>query len=98
MKKNGFKFFLVKKASDVPTYVELGAADIGVVGKRYDLKQEESFMSIGSELWKVPYVCSRGRQVPKRLNNGSLIRVASKYPSIAKKTIFIIKTSDRRDH
>ena len=28
----GFKFFL-SKASDVPTYVEMGAADIGVVGK-----------------------------------------------------------------
>ena len=31
----GFKFFL-SKASDVPTYVELGAADIGVVGKEND--------------------------------------------------------------
>ena len=29
--KNGFKFILVK-ASDVPTYVEYGAADIGVAG------------------------------------------------------------------
>ena len=28
----GFKFFLAK-ASDVPTYVEYGAADIGIVGK-----------------------------------------------------------------
>ena len=28
----GFKFFLAK-APDVPTYVEYGAADIGVVGK-----------------------------------------------------------------
>ena len=27
----GFKFFLAK-ASDVPTYVEYGAADIGIVG------------------------------------------------------------------
>ena len=30
--KNKMKFILVK-ASDVPTYVEYGAADIGVVGK-----------------------------------------------------------------
>ena len=30
--ENKFKFILVK-ASDVPTYVEYGAADIGVVGK-----------------------------------------------------------------
>ena len=37
--KNKMKFILVK-ASDVPTYVEYGAADIGIVGK--DTLLEES--------------------------------------------------------
>ena len=38
----GFKFFL-SKASDVPTYVEMGAADIGVVGKDTILEEAASY-------------------------------------------------------
>ena len=34
----GLKFFLAK-GPDVPTYVEYGAADIGVVGKRYNYRR-----------------------------------------------------------
>ena len=41
----GFKFFL-SKASDVPTYVELGAADIGVVGK-------DTILEAGRKLYEV---------------------------------------------
>lgn len=37
------KFFL-SKATDVPTYVEYGAADIGVVGNVRFLKKEEISM------------------------------------------------------
>ena len=86
----GFKFFL-SKASDVPTYVELGAADIGVVGK-------DTILEAGRKLYEVLDLnCGKCRMcvagpasAKEQLNNGSLIRVASKYPSI-KKTIFIIK-------
>ena len=41
------KFFLAK-APDVPTYVEYGAADIGIVGT--DVR------GAGSGIWKMPYV------------------------------------------
>ena len=41
----GFRFFL-SKASDVPTYVELGAADIGVVGK-------DTILEEGRKLYEV---------------------------------------------
>ena len=41
----GFKFFL-SKASDVPTYVEMGAADIGVVGK-------DTILEEGRKLYEV---------------------------------------------
>ena len=37
------KFFLAK-GSDVPTYVEYGAADIGVIGKDTILEETEGFM------------------------------------------------------
>lgn len=80
----GFKFFL-SKASDVPTYVELGAADIGVVGK-------DTILEAGRKLYEVLDLnCGKCRMcvagpasAKEQLNNGSLIRVASKYPSIAK--------------
>ena len=39
--KNKMKFILVK-ASDVPTYVEYGAADIGIVGNVRKLSLEQS--------------------------------------------------------
>lgn len=80
----GFKFFL-SKASDVPTYVELGAADIGVVGK-------DTILEAGRKLYEVLDLnCGKCRMcvagpasAREQLNNGSLIRVASKYPGIAK--------------
>lgn len=80
----GFKFFL-SKASDVPTYVELGAADIGVVGK-------DTILEAGRKLYEVLDLnCGKCRMcvagpasAREKLNDGSLIRVASKYPGIAK--------------
>ena len=39
------KFFL-SKASDVPTYVEYGAADVGVVGKDTILEEERNLYEI----------------------------------------------------
>ena len=41
--KNKIRFFLAKPA-DVPTYVEYGAADIGIVGKDTLLEEEETYM------------------------------------------------------
>ena len=78
----GFKFFL-SKASDVP--VELGAADIGVVGK-------DTILEAGRKLYEVLDLnCGKCRMcvagpasAREKLNDGSLIRVASKYPGIAK--------------
>ena len=40
MKNLGFKFFL-SKPTDVPTYVEYGAADIGIVGKDTILEERQ---------------------------------------------------------
>ena len=78
------KFFLAK-ASDVPTYVEYGAADIGVVG-------EDTILEEGRNLYEVLdlgfgrcRMCVCGPEEAKdKLLHGELIRVASKYPVIAK--------------
>lgn len=41
----GMRFFLAK-ASDVPTYVEYGAADIGVVGKDTILEESRKLYEV----------------------------------------------------
>ncbi len=82
--KNKFKFILVK-ASDVPTYVEYGAADIGVVGK-------DTLLESGKDLYEVINLgfgaCRMAVAGPKALE-GHLdeihnMRVATKYTQIAK--------------
>jgi ATP phosphoribosyltransferase len=78
------KMFL-SKASDVPTYVEYGAADIGVVGK-------DTILEEGRKLYEVMdlgigkcNMCVCGPQsAAELLKHQELIRVASKYPHIAK--------------
>ncbi len=78
------KFFLAK-GPDVPTYVEYGAADMGVVGK--DTLAEE-----GRKMYEVldlgfgkcrMCVCGPG-EAKEKLAHQEQIRVATKYPAIAK--------------
>ena len=84
------KFFL-SKTSDVPTYVEYGAADLGVVGSDTIMgRGRKSIRSFGFRTWQMQYVCCRSCFSKELLHNNQVIRVASKYPAIAK-TIFIIK-------
>ncbi|MBP5410585.1 MAG: ATP phosphoribosyltransferase [Lachnospiraceae bacterium] len=78
------KFFLAK-AGDVPTYVEYGAADIGIVGK-------DTILEEGRKLYEVIdfgigrcRMCVAGPESAKELlGSGRRIRVATKYPNIAK--------------
>ncbi len=78
------KFFLAK-GPDVPTYVEYGAADIGVVG-------EDTILEEGRALYKVLdlgfgkcRMCVCGfPEAGELLQRRDKIRVASKYPAIAK--------------
>lgn len=78
------KFFLAK-ASDVPTYVEYGAADIGIVGEDTILEEGRNLyevMDLGFGKCKM-CVCAP-ESAREKLQHGELIRVASKYPNIAK--------------
>ena len=80
----GMRFFLAK-ASDVPTYVEYGAADIGIVGK-------DTLLEEGRRLYEVLdlnigrcRMCVCGPESARELlKRHELIRVATKYPRIAK--------------
>jgi len=78
------RFFLAK-GPDVPTYVEYGAADIGVVGKDTILEEGRKVyevLDLGYGKCKM-CVCGYKDAVPL-LQHHELIRVATKYPNIAK--------------
>lgn len=78
------RFFLAK-ASDVPTYVEYGAADIGVVGKDTILEEGRKLYEVLDLGMGKCRMCVAGPEsASDLLQHGALIRVATKYPSIAK--------------
>ena len=80
----GLRFFLAK-ANDVPTYVEYGAADIGIVGKDTILEEGRNLYEVYDLGIGKCRTCVCGPEsAGKYLNGHELIRVATKYPNIAK--------------
>lgn len=78
------KFFLAK-ANDVPTYVEYGAADIGIVGKDTILEENRKLYEVlDLDMGKCRMCVAGPKSAEELLKHGELIRVATKYPSIAK--------------
>ncbi|TAH74754.1 MAG: ATP phosphoribosyltransferase [Anaerolineaceae bacterium] len=78
------RFFLAK-ANDVPTYVEYGAADIGVAGKDTLLEEgRKMYEVLDLGLGKCRMCVAGPPSASGLLNHGELIRVATKYPNIAK--------------
>lgn len=78
------KFFLAK-ANDVPTYVEYGAADIGIVGKDTILEEKKNLYEVVDlGFGKCNMVVAGPPEAYERLKNSNSIRVATKYPNIAK--------------
>ena len=78
------RFFLAK-GPDVPTYVEYGAADIGVAGEDTILEEGRKVHEVLDLGYGKCRMCVCGYREAKRyLSNHELIRVATKYPNIAK--------------
>ncbi|MFI3211869.1 MAG: ATP phosphoribosyltransferase [Eubacteriales bacterium] len=78
------KFFL-SKGPDVPTYVEYGAADIGVVGKDTLLEEGRQVYEVLDLGFGACRMCVCGPASAKELlQHHEMIRVCSKYPNIAK--------------
>ena len=82
-----FKFFFVKPA-DVPTYVEYGIADIGIVGK-------DTLLEAGADLYEMLdlkfekcKLCLAGFPEKKAALSSPHLRVATKYVNTAKKLFF----------
>ena len=78
------RFFLAK-GPDVPTYVEYGAADIGVVGKDTILEEGRNIYEVLDLGFGKCRMCICGPEsAAELLQHHEQIRVATKYPRIAK--------------
>lgn len=77
--------FIITKTADLPTYVEYGAADIGIIGKDVLLEENKDVY----ELLDLKFgFCRMMVAVPQALKQEKLsdyanMRVATKYPRIA---------------
>jgi len=84
-KKNDIRFIMVKP-TDVPTYVDHGVADLGIVGK-------DTLMEAGLPLYEMVDLKYGACKLaiagyPAKQDNSlttSILRVATKYPEVAKK-------------
>ena len=78
------RFFLAK-GPDVPTYVEYGAADIGIVGKDTILEEGRNIYEVLDLGFGKCRMCICGPEsAAELLQHHEQIRVATKYPRIAK--------------
>lgn len=78
------KFILVK-ASDVPTYVEYGAADVGIVGKDTLLEEGRNlYEMINLQFGACKMVVAGPKELEGKLDSLNNKRVATKYVRIAK--------------
>lgn len=78
------RFFLAK-GPDVPTYVEYGAADIGIVGKDTILEEARNIYEVLDLGFGKCRMCICGPESARELlMHHEQIRVATKYPRIAK--------------
>lgn len=82
------RFFLAK-GPDVPTYVEYGAADIGVVGRDTILEENRNVYEVLDLGFGKCRMCVCGPQEARELlMHHERIRVASKYPNIAREYFY----------
>lgn len=82
------KFFL-SKGPDVPTYVEYGAADIGVVGRDTIMEENRRVYEVLDLGFGKCRMCVCGpAEAAELLQHHERIRVATKYPLIAKEYFY----------
>lgn len=82
------RFFLAK-GPDVPTYVEYGAADIGVVGRDTIMEENRNVYEVLDLGFGKCRMCVCGPQSAEELlQHHERIRVASKYPNIAREYFY----------
>ncbi len=81
--------FFLSKGPDVPTYVEYGAADIGVVGYDTILEENRNVYEVLDLGFGKCRMCVCGpKEAAELLKHHERIRVATKYPLIAKEYFY----------
>lgn len=82
------RFFLAK-GPDVPTYVEYGAADIGVVGSDILLEENRRVHEVLDLGFGKCRMCVCGpKEAGELLKHHEMIRVTTKYPAIAREFFY----------
>jgi ATP phosphoribosyltransferase len=79
--------FLILKPVDVPTYVEYGAADVGIVGKDILAEQEpDVYEPLDLGFGRCRLVVAEPRELRERddPSKWSWVRVATKYPNLTR--------------
>jgi len=83
----GYRFLILRPA-DIPTYVEYGATDMGVVGKDILLEQERDVyepLDLGFGACRLVVARPKDLQRRGRPAGVSSVRVATKYPQITER-------------
>lgn len=78
--------FLIVRPSDVPTYVEYGGADAGIVGKDVLMEQESDVyepLDLGFGACRIAVAALKGEAAGVRLS--PKVRIATKYPRITER-------------
>jgi ATP phosphoribosyltransferase len=82
--------FIVSRPSDVPVFVEHGAADVGIVGKDVLEEQRSNVMELrdlGSGACRMILAAPRegAEEVRKSIEHAEVVRVATKFPNTARR-------------
>lgn len=82
--------FIVSRPSDVPVFVEHGAADVGIVGKDVLEEQRPNVMELrdlGTGACRMILAAPRGRaeEVRRAISHAEVVRVATKFPNTARR-------------
>ncbi len=81
--------FFLSKGPDVPTYVEYGAADIGIVGSDIIMEENRRAYEVLDLGFGKCRMCVAGPESARDLlQHHEMIRVASKYPGIAREYFY----------
>jgi ATP phosphoribosyltransferase len=82
--------FIVSRPSDVPVFVEYGAADVGIVGK--DVLEEQQpnvveLLDLGTGACRMILAApaAKAEEVREAIGHAEVVRVATKFPNIARR-------------
>jgi ATP phosphoribosyltransferase len=88
--RTGDTEFIVSRPSDVPVFVEHGAADVGIVGKDVLVEQRPNVMELtdlGTGACRMILAApeKRAEEVRRAISHAEVVRVATKFPNTARR-------------